>query len=146
MIFNHIEFLNEGEQAEEYKKRKAEEAAKKEQEEKERNERRYGGLENDIHSSFVGNKTNKESIKKAVRGSDEEFDKVSNSMANDERRANAASYVAARNRLRGDDFNKGFDAINKDMRRHPDRWKKEHESDRINTKRESSIFESVHFI
>lgn len=148
MVFNHITFLNEGEQAEEYKKRKAEEAAKKEKEERERNERRYSGLEKDKHSRFVGNKTNKEDIKKAVENDDDKDlnRRVSDSMADDARRASAAAYVANRNGLRGDDFNKGFDATNKDMRRHPERWKKEHESDTINTKRESSIFESVEFI
>ena len=125
-IFESVVFLNEGEQAEEYKKRKNEEAAKKEQEEKEREERRYGGLEKDQHHRFVGNQSHID--KKFSDMSDSEQDRYRDrymdKMSDDERRASAAAYVANRNRLRGDDFNKGFDAINKDMRRHPERWKK----------------------
>jgi len=145
MLFNYINFLNEGEQAEEYKKRKAEEAAKKEQEEKEREERRYGGLEEDQHHRFVGNQRHTD--KKFSDMSDSEQDRYTDKMGEDERRASAAAYVANKNRNNpNSNFNRDFDTINKDMRRHPDRWKKEHDSDRISTKRESSIFESVKFI
>lgn len=140
-MFGNIAFLNEGEQAEEYKKRKNEEAAKKEQEEKEREERRYGGLEKDQHHRFVGNQRHISDM------SDSEQDRYMDKMSDDERRASAAAYVANKNRNNpNNNFNRDFDAINKDMRRHPERWKKEHDSDRINTKRESSIFESVEFI
>ena len=47
------------------KRLKTEEADRKEKEE--RKERRYDGLEKDKHSRFVGNKTNKEDIRKAVK-------------------------------------------------------------------------------
>ena len=64
-------------------------------------------------------------------------------MVDDARRASTTAYVASRNRLCGDDFSKGFDAINKDMRRNPDRWKDGPDG---RLRRESSIFESVEFI
>ena len=137
MIFTRVTFLNEGEQAEEYKKRKAEEAAHKEKEEKERNERRYGGLEKDKHTQFVGNKMNMRAFRKADldKMSEEEYDKYYDTHAEDEHRANAAARMANKTGAHGDDFNKAFDAANKHMRRHPEKYK-----------HESSIFESVSFL
>ena len=129
-IFDNIIFdeftLLEGEQAEEYKRRKANEKAAKEKAEKDRRDHRYEGIDNDIHSRFVGNTRNKNDRK-------ENPEKYMDQMVDDERRANAAGYFSNRNK--GGDFNTKFDAASRDMRRHPDRWEKEHDSDRIKTVR-----------
>lgn len=129
-IFDNVVFdeftLLEGEQAEAYKKRKAEEKAAKEKAEKERRDRRYEGLDKDIHSSFVGNTRNRKDRK-------ENPEKYLDQMSDDERRANAAGYFSNRNK--GGDFNTKFDAASRDMRRHPNSWEKEHESDIIKTVR-----------
>ena len=135
-IFDNVIFdeftLLEGEQTEAYKKRKAEEKSAKDKAEKERRDRRYEGLEVDAHSHFVGNTRNLNDRPRKT-DSDEKKDKYYDQMMSDERRANASGYAA--NRRKGGDFNTKFDAINRDMRRHPDRWEKEHESDRIKTVR-----------
>ena len=128
-----LDYLNEGQQAEEYKARKAKEAADKEAVENERSNRRYKGLEDDNHVNFVGNKTNKSDIRRSFR--DENLEKkVWDSRSDDERRANKAAHIANKAGLRGDSFNKGFDAVNRNMRRHPENYK------------EFSLFENVLFI
>lgn len=131
-IFTNIAFIHEGEQAEEYKARKAKEAEDKRKAEEERNKRRYSGLEKDNHSKFVGNQRYKTG----------DLDKYSDSMSKDERRANQAAHVANRNTGNNSNFNRDFDSANRDMRRHPEKWK----TDDFRLKRESTIFESVQFL
>lgn len=124
MLFNHISFINESEQAEEYKKRKAEEATKREREEEERQSRR-----SNAEYPFVAND----------KQSHDDTDKFSNIGAfmqrHYEKNNNWEEY-----------YGKGKydrEAIDRHMRRHPEQWNGDKY---IGSKKESSIFESVEFI
>lgn len=148
----------EGQQAEEYKARKAKEAEEKEKAEAERRERRYGGLKRDDYAHFVGSKANIDDLKKAdAAKSEDERDKLEDRYdrhsRDDSRRTQAASAVV--NNIHYNKGNRGtdkdqwyidHDAVNKDMRRHSDRWKASNKYSTLHTQRESGIFESVEFL
>lgn len=163
-MFGNVAFLNEGEQAEEYKRKKAEEAAKKEKEKEDYMSRRGTGSRGmystrdkngdyritQTHGAGDRNNYTKDSV------TDSTGAKLNVKSRSDEdiNRKAAASEVVGRNFPKKDGeswFDKervyntsiAKDAINKDMRRHPDRWK---EGPDGQMHRESSIFESVEFI
>ena len=129
----------EGEQAEEYKRRKAEEKARKEKEEEERDHRRY---DNDRYGNKYtsSNPNYKKIIRDALNGDDKASDRWDEMRTNDDRRMDDAAYKANKQYYNGSrpmnskENRYAIDATNKHMRRHPEQYK------------ESSIFDGVEFV
>lgn len=129
----------EGEQAEEYKRRKAEEKAKKEKEEEERYNRRYDDDKFGLKNTY-SNPTYKKLVKDGLNGDDDALKRSWKMRADDDRRMDNAAYIANKQYYNGSrprnekENNYAIDATNKRMRRHPEQYK------------ESSIFDGVEFV
>ena len=165
-LFENISFINEGEQAEEYKERKARE----EYEKKVRSDAHVSHREPTIYlddkdkdkkidhmkqvSKFIDRDESRR-VKELTDGlevaakrklSDDEKTQVLNKASN-VRNAGYTTKDLEKWRIHSDDHrnyrSSAHDAIRRDMRRHPDRWKKDSEG---NLHRESGIFEFVQFI
>lgn len=144
MIFTRVTFLNEGEQAEEYKKRKAEEADRKEKEEKERVNRRFGnhGFRDGGGRKGIEDRYNMGTETEHDIEDDHRFVNANKAAVRDDYKR-AANWKNTPMRDTKADWHYSQDAIDKHMRRHPEQW----DGDKyIGPRKESSIFESVEFI
>ena len=148
-IFESVRFINEGQQADEYRARKAKEAEDKHNNERERYLKRYApndqGMSTNVGSRHLIHKKSYNSYK--GRGDrrnyiNSDFDDMSRSdqakeLVEDEFNKRRKGYTAI-------EYDSAIDASNRRMRRHP-----KHYTDRLHPnshKNESSIFEVIEII